>query len=171
MFIARDVSFVENEFPFNSIPSSPQHVMFPPQHTNYCESDPSSTLQPLIHVTETNAEDQMSESVPDSNIGREPVSRLSNIPQVPTRPHRKRTLPVKYQDYTCLSSHIASTSVCKPYDFNHTLQYDQFNTQHTHFLANISKIVERHTYKQVVTSADWCATMTTELAALEANAI
>ncbi|WOH04397.1 hypothetical protein DCAR_0623806 [Daucus carota subsp. sativus] len=166
-YITRDISFVENVFPFQQLLptqpelSTPSTYIFPnsPLHEDPNESSEES-VTPVLN-----------NSVPVQN----------HTPIAVSKPARNRQLPSKYKDYTGLPSvhtTISSSSsglTGKPfsascaYPMQQYLSYDNFAPSYQHYLCATAVNPVPYTFKQAATDANWMQAMKTELHALESN--
>ncbi|XP_074377150.1 uncharacterized protein LOC141718671 [Apium graveolens] len=169
VFVSQNVQFVEHIFPFRDIPSVEPQILF--HSPSIIPDDPLGTDLPsssLLNVSHTPSytNDTPVDIHPDSSSSHSFHDTSSH--HIPTRPIRNKTVPSKYMDYIGLSQHFVSKAN-NAFVVPDSLHYDTFSPQYTHFLANITKILEPCSYKQVVHYPEWCTVMATELAALEAN--
>ena len=184
VFVSRDVKFMEHIFPFANIPTPSLKQLFPTQQTFY-DYDPLFIPKSLVPDPSTPSPDTSS---PTSDLPSPHNNSLPNnsspstvtlpspvLVPVPVRPHRDRQLPSKFSDYTGLPAHLVNNIHLKSsvdtvaYSLDHYISYLPFDPTYVHFLANITKVTEPTTYKQVVQQSPWCEAMNVELAALEAN--
>lgn len=181
VFISRHVQFVETVFPFKSIPSTIPSQLF----TSSLSDNTTDPLQDILvssdsSSSKSNRQDsslsdstQLNSSSVSDSVSHSPHSHdlftVVHEPPVSTRPVRTKTLPAKYSDYTGLPPQFHSTSNHASAFFPDALHYDSFSPAYTHFLGNVTKIPEPHSYAQVATHPEWYTVMATEIAALEAN--
>ncbi|XP_074349741.1 uncharacterized protein LOC141689363 [Apium graveolens] len=141
-YISRDVIFIENVFPFQSL-GTPAENVFPASSGCYSDSPLSfdtfsfpvdSSIDVVDHVIVDNS----------SEVFSEPTLCPSVVPLV--RPSRTKVLPPKFKDYTGLPDFISKQ-----------------------FMANISVVPIPYTYKYKVIHKLWDDAMVAEISALEDN--
>ncbi|XP_074336773.1 uncharacterized protein LOC141673945 [Apium graveolens] len=94
------------------------------------------------------------------------IAPVDLVPVISTRQStRLKYVPNKFQDFVCLPSTLAP----KVNNFYVLSPTTNFTSQYQAFIANITHVSEPTLYKIACQHDVWCAAMTTELAAHEAN--
>lgn len=151
---SRDVVFYESVFPFKDpLYNTPDgHVpLF--QHDEYPPPD--------IFV-----------SPPPTPATAPSTSSTTHIPPPPTtsRPHRIRTVPTKFNDFTNLPpSFTASPQVNNVSHSPPFISYELKSPSYHSHICNMSPLTEPHSYSQAIQDPNWCVAMASELNALEQN--
>lgn len=181
---SRDVSFVENVFPYPSSSTAQPDLSAMYPAIPVCQEDTSvSTTIP----TQTVAEPSTTESA-----STQPVTELPPTANTPpatqptppvTRPIRQKQLPARFKDFTGLpvsnavlpkslnssgsATGMSSNSVSFPIQTH--LSYDAFTPKYQSYLNSMTQIPTPYTFNQAAANPHWFKAMKTELDALEDN--
>lgn len=171
-YISRDITFVEDQFPFQHISDSNSH----------CASSqaPMFTLSPLHDLVNDNTSDislAPSSDIPltHSNIS---LYNSTDPPLAVTKPVRIRNIPTKYRDFTDLPGHLNSSSTGSlastssstySYPLQNYMSYHAFSPSYSKFLSATTTVPIPCTFKQAANDANWLQPMKLEINAMESN--
>ena len=174
IFVSRDVTFFENEFPFEHIPTSNESLMLPIPTTSTIDDDEQIQCPALPEIDATIPIEQ-----------HEPLPTIETTPENSTPPptHRKSNRPTKppsfLQDFhieanlpsrpaPSSSSSVATISGIS-YPLSDVLSYDRLSTSHKVFATSLSIVKEPTSFLQAMEDPKWREAMHNEIQALQAN--
>ncbi|GKA45943.1 retrovirus-related pol polyprotein from transposon TNT 1-94 [Tanacetum coccineum] len=197
--ISRHVDFDETEFPFTpSQPSpttSPTPIVTDPNTIpTFSSQHIAENIEPNTPITEPNTLITEPDTSPTTNNEQTPSPQSSSkpSPDVSPNPHtskpttpsplpipltpittrtstKNKQLPTKLSDYQCTLPKSLIHNIHK-HTYHKYINYNNISSpKQRHFIHNLNKYVEPHTYTQATKDKKWVEVMQKELQALEAN--